>query len=70
MKVDEDEMEIKLCEHYSSDRGCSAVCGVCRAGTQDGRECVRLGICLGTHTGSLKDTHTRKCMHVHAHTLD
>lgn len=70
MRVDEDEMEIKLCEHYSGDGGCRAVCGVCRAGTQDGRECVRLGICLGTHRGSLEDTHTHMQVHARTHTLD
>lgn len=84
MRVDESERteeelewmknEIWFCknlrEHHGGEGGWRAVCvcGDCRAGTQDGRECVRLWICLGTHTGSLEDTHTCKRTHVHTHT--
>lgn len=55
-----------LLEHHGGEGGWRAVCEACRAGTQDGRECVRLGICVGkhTHTGSHEDTHT----HASAHT--
>lgn len=59
----------KTCVNATAAKGgWRAVCGDSRAGTQDGRECVRLGICLGTHTGSHEDTHT--CKRTHVHTLD